>query len=79
MNKIQMVIKEMQFGRTEVSFRYNGDVWEWFKKNKKKNSQAIYSILEEIRDGEVHEFMYETQLNKFIKKNKEYVDEIVTV
>lgn len=79
MNKIQMVIKEMEFGRTEVSFRYNGDVWEWFKKNKKKTSQAIYTILEEIRDNEVHEFMYETQLNKFIKKNKEYVDEIVTV
>ena len=59
-----------------VWFECEGDVWNWGTK-KIFNSSNGCKITEMARDAEVKDFAYEMYLDKFIKKNREYVKEVV--
>lgn len=76
MNKVKMVIKKLEFGKSQVTFECDGDIWKWFKKHK---STRANDILEYIQNNEIHEFSYDMYLDKFTRKYKDIVDEIVAL
>lgn len=42
-NKVSMIIRKLEFGKSEVTFICQGDVWEWFNKKQKKNTNLAYN------------------------------------
>lgn len=79
MNKVKMVIKKLEFGKSQVTFEVEGDIWKWHKKNHRKKETLANNILEYVRSNEVHEFSYDMYLDKFTRKYKDIVDEIVAL
>lgn len=77
MDKVILVIKRLEYGRSEVALQCEGDIWQWKKKNRRKvGSEDAFS---EVFHKQVHKFMYDMQLNKFVKRFKGIVDEVVEI
>lgn len=73
-NSVKMVIDKTNL---TVKFECDGDIWKWLNKKANRNSSAAYKISEDVRSAEVHDFAYDMHLDKFVRKYKEKVDEIV--
>ncbi|GIO39282.1 hypothetical protein J41TS12_41430 [Paenibacillus antibioticophila] len=72
-NKMKMIIDGMT-----VRFECDGGAWEWLK-TKKKLSHLGQKVLNKALDGEVENFYYEAQRDKFVRQYAGCVDEVVTV
>lgn len=77
MDKISMVVTELEFGRLAVEFKCDGDVWKWFSSCKKKNSNKASKVLNDIRYKEVHTFYYESKMQKFVNQYKDLCSEVI--
>ncbi|HHY72291.1 MAG TPA: hypothetical protein GX497_03520 [Bacillus bacterium] len=78
-NTVSMIIQKLECGKSEVTFTCQGDIWEWFKKKNKKDNHRAYNVKQDVITKESHDFCYETHLNKFVRRYKDLVDEIVTL
>ena len=67
-NKVIAEINEIRAMKFEVSFECVGDIWKWLNKNQ---SVIGEEILEMVEDNETKEFIYEINLNKYVKKLNE--------
>jgi len=76
MSKIQAIITEKEYGKYEVQFKCNTDIWEWLKKKKNQTTKANV-IFELVLDNEVKEFHYKAAMDKFLKSYEKWIDEII--
>lgn len=80
MNKVTLVIKRLEYGRSEATFQCEGDINEWSgKRGKKKWFYQTQCISSDITHNEVHTFYYESHLEKFVDRFQKVVDEIITI
>ncbi|MNW32200.1 hypothetical protein D3C74_91380 [compost metagenome] len=75
-NKMQMLVDKENM---VVKFKTTGDLWDWLHNTKIDTTHLGYNVIRYAEDEEVHQFYYESHLNKFIENYKNYVDEVVVV
>lgn len=64
-NKVIVRVKEIDLMKFEISFEEVGDVWQWIKSNQ---TLVGSQILEMVRYGEKKEFIYETYVDKYLRR-----------
>ena len=64
-NKVIVRVKKVDLMKFEINFEEVGDIWKWIKSN---DTLIGSQILEMVRYGEKKEFVYETYVDKYLRR-----------
>ena len=70
-NKVTMIVDK---NNLQITFECTGDIWKWLTKS--KQNCKVSNVLGFVQGNEVKKFIYEPQMENFIKMYKDIVNEV---